>query len=1178
MKTSPRSIAGHATPGRSGRKKGAALVLTLVVLVVTSILVTGFVLSMRTEMTASYAIENTQRTKMIAQGAVAHGLELLRSNIPDPAPIDDSHTSAKQDHWLTNPGRLTIVPNGGATPSFVDLHSGVAPLGGDRFRDENSFDLNSPLAGETTAAIVEVPGASSQPEMRAAWVPVFKDPSAPSPDAENPIIGRYAFWMDDESSKINYNVALGKPSPTEQDPHPRGVNGDGWYEQKEEGFVVPTWAFGDARTVRGYYNDVDNPIRQWSLGYPASVNLDVLFENRPSFNPKKALIRLHNHTFFHGFHRYPEAILKYVDFDGNYDFVSEDEKEWYDENKWNLTFYSRSPEFNAFGKSRFFTTHIPLSLEGGPAYQMPFATSSGVLHFNSLLGNMYMSENSADRAAQQSGNRINETQFNMLMDYFRRNDWPGYEGSSFTGKYGNLECAQMALNILHMARMATCYMANGNGSQNQTNNNPQADFSGQYAARVTSTNYFNRNKGPQTTPERYYWRINSNGEVDPGDPNSTLMLPQGMGPWITELKFTFVPRKRENGAGTRQWVYLEIQMEAEIYMQPLGARLFPNQKNNGPQNERVNSFQAAIDYIRFDSPQAGRHIVGNGTGTAPNGNPVNNFNWSNPNKERDDITDNSELNRLRARLIGNGQNARIEPNQVKVTQKRIFWLGDTPQVVGRNNRNRRVEWDLREDPIPSIDLQMALRAGLAVGRRPKQMIPMTLFNRVREEDLLTMDQDLSIDLLDTDNDSSYQVTWELQGDPRIQTDKNLWKVSVGSDVGSLGAANPGSWMADAMSSPIPGGYLSKFKTIPRTQGGLRVNNKRVKRGAEFNTQSRVASPGYVSLIPSGVQRGLPWESLNFDANGQNPPDWLLLNLMGATYPMQSNQWNIDETLPDSWSTISYMNSTAGKVNINSQIYPISPSFNPPRRKQPLLAVFKHLRGAGSGGSIRSFVDNIIMEQETSPDNYFQYVGELTRVPGYSVGNDRFEKEDILRNMAGCLTTQSNTFGLWGVAQTVKKISSNSDFARVEQGDRILGEKRFFAVIERYIWPGVDGVAGNGHTNASGRWDRLANTDPSAARGIDQSDLHTQAVFGLPGSPPLLRGREPETKELEARLTLAGANGVFAPMDGPDPVGMDSDHLNALGQVPWSRTPLEEAYNPPHPVIKYRVAYFKYLDQ
>jgi len=42
--------------------------------------------------------------------------------------------------------------------------------------------------------------------------------------------------------------------------------------------------------------------------------------------------------------------------------------------------------------------------------------------------------------------------------------------------------------------------------------------------------------------------------------------------------------------------------------------------------------------------------------------------------------------------------------------------------------------------------------------------------------------------------------------------------------------------------------------------------------------------------------------------------------------------------------------------------------------------------------------------------------------------------------------------------------------------------------------------------------------------------------------------------------------------------MDDFTRHSLGDIRYQGSSLEDAYNPPQPVIKYRVIYFKYLDK
>ena len=62
-----------------------ALVMTLITLSIVVILLVAFVSSMSLERQAAHAYEDSERAKLIAEGAVSHAIDLLRTNIPDPA-------------------------------------------------------------------------------------------------------------------------------------------------------------------------------------------------------------------------------------------------------------------------------------------------------------------------------------------------------------------------------------------------------------------------------------------------------------------------------------------------------------------------------------------------------------------------------------------------------------------------------------------------------------------------------------------------------------------------------------------------------------------------------------------------------------------------------------------------------------------------------------------------------------------------------------------------------------------------------------------------------------------------------------------------------------------------------------------------------------------------------------
>ena len=87
------------------------------------------------------------------------------------------------------------------------------------------MNLNRPLSDGSYPIIGGTDlGGTNAPDVSVKWVNLLRNPSQ-SPSDTNAIIGRYAFWVDDEGAKINVNTAdgtakyttnsLGIGSPTE---------------------------------------------------------------------------------------------------------------------------------------------------------------------------------------------------------------------------------------------------------------------------------------------------------------------------------------------------------------------------------------------------------------------------------------------------------------------------------------------------------------------------------------------------------------------------------------------------------------------------------------------------------------------------------------------------------------------------------------------------------------------------------------------------------------------------------------------------------------------------------------------------------------------------------------------------------------------------------------------------
>lgn len=1099
------------------RPQGMALILTVFMISLLTILMVGFLSSMMTEKRAAHAYEDAQRAKLMSQGAISHAIDILRTNIPEPARLSESPLSAPAENWLVNPGRLTLIKPG-QKPVFIPLHTGevTSMPSADEPRDAESVDLNRPLPGSFYPMIAPAEDGGDRPEMRVKWVNVYRDPSS-DPSAENPLMGRYAFWIDDENAKINYNLAIGKRETAANERFARMLR---------SGHVTPLFKGGTNITSSG----TGAGDRVWGLGRPQSVNLDVLLEKPSDFRHDD----LAAHMFLQGFSRYPEGVLKFLDVT--------DPTEWFERNKFNLTFYNRGPEFNVFGLPRWFPSYVPLSLEIGPSYQHPFVHKSGgqaIYHSPMLFGYFGFGSFIQDETGRQvdPDNQMVLRQFHVIMQYLNR-VWPGYN-QSFVDKYGWDECAQMALNMLMQNRFATSDMASGN---------TLLKFSEDWATRSTSINYnpdVSEIPGNQA-PERFYWKIKR------PDGSVKTLLPNMMGPQLAEIRLIVqavdvAQAPTAGGENLSNFVlpkHVQYKFEYEFYSPPSSPVI------------DLSVLIPKTDYMRITS-EGKEQGLRTQTFDVPS--------WGNA----------SHLGVLQT-LIPEGvtigpkgsRQVPLGPRQHRVVvTSPTFLVGFLPGQVPRTENWSPRLFDATKNNGGKIKVKFNFRAGVGIKGSPNRPYVMAPLGETNQD---ALEAEFTVNLNST---AAQAISWQLN-DPRLGIHKEEWekgKTGPGplATIGTIGAPNKITTGAYTFTEPAEeSSEKSKYKLLMRGHENSKLHvdgtNYNLNRGDEYTTNSRVSSPGYWTLIAAGIQSRTPWKTLSLSKPNTEGelPDYLLLDLFGGMFPMAHDQWKIEQRFPDEFSTSSFMNSTAGQVNINTKIYPDTDYFKVPARRKPLTAVFKHLY---DDSKIEAFVDNITSYQ--TQDQYFSYTGELANVAGVDGGaTTEWDKERILRNMAGILTTKSNTFGVWGVAQVVSKARSNRQFDKFEKGDSVAGEKRFYALVERYVWTGKDGVPGNGHVGPEGTWDRKQ----TQASRLDMSGGIFDTVYELPGSPPL-------RKAGAGYRLLIDSSGSFPVLDGPEEVFGDTILNTSLAKVEYQKSSLEEAYNPPQAAIKYRVVYFKFLD-
>ncbi|HEY5814553.1 MAG TPA: hypothetical protein VIT23_18100, partial [Terrimicrobiaceae bacterium] len=196
------------------KRLGSALVMTLVIVVLITVVTVGYLASVMLETkTASSALDQ-EKAYGFAMIGVHQAVSKLRTGLgPWDDPYKSFSTNPPSFYWSVSPGRLTQWAYSSLAPSNnIALFSESSAT--------NLVNLNRPLSDGTYPII----GGASAPDLSVKWVNLARNPSQAF-TSNNAIVGRYAFWVDTEGAKINLNTAdgtakyttnsLGIGSPTE---------------------------------------------------------------------------------------------------------------------------------------------------------------------------------------------------------------------------------------------------------------------------------------------------------------------------------------------------------------------------------------------------------------------------------------------------------------------------------------------------------------------------------------------------------------------------------------------------------------------------------------------------------------------------------------------------------------------------------------------------------------------------------------------------------------------------------------------------------------------------------------------------------------------------------------------------------------------------------------------------
>ncbi len=292
-----------------------ALVLVLSAVVLLSVLILAFMSSVGVERVASSSQLNQTEARVLSENV----LSLVTAQIRDAS-------TQNGIAWISQPGAIRtftgsqqpdkvyklysaeemVVPGSSFNPaSLADVPTGGGAL------DNNMYtDLNSPVrvgstwiypildpaaldvvegfsANSTTVAKNTIAGDPAQIPMPVRWLYVLEDGTLQAMDssgkvtsasATNPIVGRVAFWTDDETCKLNINTA----SSGMYWDQPIGVGSQfemGWFSNLGTAGSLPVVSkTGLATSPPGVREFQRYP------GHPAMTSLDVVFNNNTFFS------------------------------------------------------------------------------------------------------------------------------------------------------------------------------------------------------------------------------------------------------------------------------------------------------------------------------------------------------------------------------------------------------------------------------------------------------------------------------------------------------------------------------------------------------------------------------------------------------------------------------------------------------------------------------------------------------------------------------------------------------------------------------------------------------------------------------------------------------------------------------------------------------------------------------
>lgn len=193
---------------RPSRMRGAALPIVLLLVALNVTVIVAMMIYATTELQASRNAVHTESARVLAQSGVELAASLIAANSTNNAFVSYQRVTNTGGAWrletkianVTAPDSSTAWKT--APTNATVLHSGFAAA-------PSGVDLNFAVDGDVSAGFIaprtNLSGWTNlSPDMfRMNWLHIYRG------DTNNPqnLVGRIAFWVDDESSKLNINYS-----------------------------------------------------------------------------------------------------------------------------------------------------------------------------------------------------------------------------------------------------------------------------------------------------------------------------------------------------------------------------------------------------------------------------------------------------------------------------------------------------------------------------------------------------------------------------------------------------------------------------------------------------------------------------------------------------------------------------------------------------------------------------------------------------------------------------------------------------------------------------------------------------------------------------------------------------------------------------------------------------------